>query len=172
MVTVILFAVVGWVITIYRNSEMIDFRDDFIAACGEFLWISFWGIVVGGIIGFLISWAIPCSSVEDRTEYKIVSLQDSNLFNGHCFLGSGTIDQEMVYTFYYETETGFKIKQVSAEYAEIRYSEKPPKATRIRLKDSPGAWWNYFGIDFYQSSWIIEIPEGSIQNNYILDAQQ
>lgn len=168
MVTVIIFVILG--IALFLRV----FLDDaFYNEWWENIFISLGGVLVGtligGLIGFIIALALPCVPKDATETFEIVSLQDGNSLNGHFFLGSGNISDEMVYTFYYKTEAGgFKLKQVKSELTEIMYSSESPKAIRHYYVD--GSWWNNFAIDFYESKWVIEIPEGSIKTNYVLDA--
>lgn len=168
MATVIIFAVLG--IALCLRIFLDDYRyNDWWENIFSSLGGVFVGTLFGGLVGFFVAWALPCVSKEAKETFEIVSLQDGNSINGSFFLGSGQINNSMAYTFYYKTETGgFKLKQIESEYVEIKYSTENPIATKYYLVDA--SWWNNFAIDFYESRWIIEIPEGTIKTNYVLDA--
>lgn len=172
MATIWIFGIIGVIIFLRVIWEDLDFRYDLGFTLFSILFVAPFCGVLGALIGFFVAWSLPAKGIEDRQQYKMVSLNDGSSINGRFFLGSGHINEKMVYTFYYETENEtYKLKQVSATDAEIKYTTGQPTATRIGIKDDTESWSYWFAIDFYEANWLIEIPEGSIQNNYILDAQ-
>jgi len=101
-------------------------------------------------------------------------LQDNNSVSGSFFLGSGYINGEMKYVFYYETDGGYKMKQIDYDKALIKYTNETPKVETYREVQTD-AFINKFSV--YMSGCgcnnknIIYVPKGTIKQNYNLDAQ-
>lgn len=127
--------------------------------------------IVGFAVGLLISFALPADLSTEKYSLNIEALQDGNGTNGRFFLGSGHIKDEMHYVFYYEVNGLYRMAQVKSCNVSIKYSEGKPKAnvTKIIKTDS---WINWFASDsdVGEETYIIEVPKGTIRNNYNLDA--
>lgn len=71
--------------------------------------------------------------VLEKTE--IISLQDTNGVSGNFYLGCGSIDGELYYAYYYETEYGIKYGSISGENSRlpvyIKYLENPSETPYI-----------------------------------------
>lgn len=127
----------------------------------------------GAFIGIIIAIALPTKHVTVEKVYELECLKDNSSISGDFFLGMGSVDSTMKYTFYYKTEDGFKLKQLDVDSTIIKYSENTPRAIcsyekEVNVED---AFINYFAIDFSFGKWVIEIPKGSITNSYKLDAE-
>lgn len=134
------------------------------------------GLIFGMIVGAVIAFALPGETRFKKDTYAIESMQDGSNISGHFFLGSGSIGEEMKYTFYYQTKNGgYKMKQVNHEDAEIFYSSAAPKAIYL-TKEYTDSWVNWFALERgiacgCSGKWEIYIPEGSIKHEYNLDAE-
>lgn len=105
-----------------------------------------------------------------ETSMPIVSLEDNMKQQGKFFLGSGTTNGQLYYYFVLKTEHGFKVENISAKDAYIRYDSQP----RIVIKKVTGFknWYHYiWAIPLKTSQNIIYVPEGTIIGNYNIDLQ-
>lgn len=161
MTLIIIGAVLGIIAAIY----LAEWDDDYIL-------FSFIGIFIGGIIGFLVAWMLPMDTYNKHSSFRIEALQDNNSVNGNFFLGCGQIEGEMKYVFYYEQAEGlYRMMQLDYDLVQIKYSDEP----KINVTENypSDAFINHFAIDMdaFHKTYIIEVPKGTIKNNYNLDAQ-
>ena len=166
MWTIIIITAIALFIAIYHeyNSYYSDFED--------YILVSITAILIGGIIGTAIAFALPAKTEIVKTTYNLEALQDNNSVKGSFFLGSGQIDGKMKYVFYYENDGYYKLEQADYEEVKVKYSDEKPKAERFNRKNVKDAFINNFAIDCncYQE-YIIYVPKGTIKQNYTLDAQ-
>lgn len=140
----------------------------------------FVGWVAGGILIGLIATMIVMNASQDyvRIENKIASLNDGMSTSGSFFLGSGSIDSEPVFFYYSGDNTnGFRLRHVDASAASIIEFNGEPYMVRYCGDISTAPSW----LDFDKTDPVPEcrdwdktvfyVPAGSIQNNYILDAE-
>lgn len=138
---------------------------------GDYLMGGLVGSLVAGAIGSLIAIAISAAVVQfveedvETRRISLVSLGDSIGGEGSFFLGSGTIEQEARYFYYSGTsETGYKIYNISADEATIFYTDNDP---RIEFERTNDGW---FTAEERVSEYRVYVPEGSITQQYVLDA--
>ena len=86
--------------------------------------------------------------------------------------GCGQIEGKVKYVFYYEEKGLYRMIQLDYNLVQIKYSEGKPKINIIENYPSD-AFINNFAIDLdiFNKIYIIEVPKGTIKNNYNLDAQ-
>ena len=139
---------------------------------GFFEW--FLVIFIGAFIGFIffiVSGVILIFSLPKVIEYEnipIVSLQDSIGVSGHFFIGSGYIGDKPYYSYYVKENDGFKLNNVNAENILIKYGETP----YVKVPKSCHSDFDWIFPCAYGSSPIeIQVPNGSIKENYSLDAK-
>lgn len=173
MIIIIVFFIAGFLIS------FLFLKQDFRYGDGILDWhlipISLFACVLGailsGIIGFLISLSLPADTIIESEYKNLVSLQDANSVSGSFFLGCGSVNSKMKYTYYYESSNGmFRMGQVSYKYASITYDSIPRMETKeTKYTDS---WVNWFAIDFEcrNDKYIFHVPKGTIKNDYNLDA--
>lgn len=169
MVIIILFAVIVLLFTTaYVLVSSYEFMEYFFG-----LILIVLSTALASIAGFSVALLLPMDTVTKVDTYNIVNLKDNNNVSGNLLLGSSSINGEMKYTFYYEENGFYKMKQIDVNNTSIKYSNDI-KVERYREK-STESFINYFAIDdLYSESnmdYIIYIPEGSIKNNYTLDAE-
>jgi len=130
-------------------------------------------IFLGFFIGGAIALALPVKTETGKETYNLECIQDNNNVNGGFFLGCGTINGEMKYTFYYKKDDYFKLLQLSYNKVKVKYSEETPKVEYYYTIESKDAFINNFALDWYigGKEYIIYIPKGSIKQDYNLDAQ-
>ena len=166
MWTIIIITAIALFIAIYQeyNSYYSDFED--------YILVSILTILIGGIIGTAVAFALPAKTEIVKTTYNLEALQDNNSVKGSFFLGSGQIEGKMKYVFYYENEGYYKLEQADYSEVKVKYSDEKPKAERFNRKNVKDAFINNFAIDCncYQE-YIIYVPKGTIKQNYTLDAQ-
>lgn len=166
MYTILIAIIVGSIIGLYNASKT------YWASIGDYILFSIIGSIFGFIVGCIIATALPMSKCDKHYSYNIVNLQDNNSIKGNFFLGSGQIEGKMKYVFYYEENGLYKMNQIDYDKVSIKYSDDQAKVnvTEVDLTDS---LINYFGIDWDlgNKTYIIEVPKGTIQNNYSLDAK-
>ncbi|MEN6553959.1 MAG: hypothetical protein ABFC34_13855 [Methanobacterium sp.] len=114
-----------------------------------------------------ILWILPAQTETIKSTNQLICLQDNTQTNGSFFLGSGTIEDEQVFTFYVKQKYGYKLKYVNAKKAIIIYSNKAPKIVKYLKQTKKTS----IGYDFPDSLVKIYIPYNSIQNNFQLDAK-
>jgi hypothetical protein len=122
------------------------------------------------IIGFIIGIWIDGTIVQKTTRYEILSLQDVSQVKGRFFLGSGTINGQMVYTFYYKSGQDIVGQQLNWGEVTLRETTDKPHFDIITYKqgDTPK---DAFAIDHIPSDqYIIYIPKGTIKQDFVLDA--
>lgn len=174
MVTVIIGAVIGAVIGVivsYKRFDCIEEISSYLLS----VVLGVLGALTGGFVGFLIALYIPSKTETIIDTYYLEALQDNNNSEtSSLFLGSGYINGEMKYVFYYETDGGYKMKQLSYDNALIKYTNETPKVETYR-EEQTDAFINKFSV--YMGSCgcnnknIIYVPKGTIKNNYNLDVQ-
>ncbi len=148
----------------------------------EHSWTSWWeypfigafGAILGFLLGLIITTPIPMETHIEQSIVRIETLSDNSATRGRFFLGSGNVDGNMVYVFYVkEGNDIFSMVQISHEKAKIKYTTSKPIVNIYKITETKGALINYMAIDWDlgDQTYLIEVPKGSIQNNYNLDAQ-
>lgn len=134
------------------------------------------------------------SEIKVNSSTEIVALADSSEISGKHFLGSGSIGENDYYVYYVETEHGFKREKSHASSVYLKYipnNETPHIdkyshiTQKVLVKKPENAWLSLVWYLCYKntdvgdvlekttssSHTIIYIPEGTIQENYILDLE-
>lgn len=168
MITIIIGALVGFLIAMANHQKQRDniyYPDDYVSSLMG-------GSIFGFIIGLMIAIALPAETYDKQCSLNIETLQDNNGVGGGFFLGSGNIDGTMCYVFYYEENGFYKMMKLNHELVKIKYSDGNPRL-QIMQKGITKSLINYFALDLWlkDKTYIIEVPKGTIKNNYILDAQ-
>lgn len=164
MITIKLGIILGIAFAIYKGYK--EGHNDFVLYLLESLLCSVVGVLISGIIAF----SLPMKTNIYTYTVNIESLQDSNGVVGSFFLGSGTIGNEMCYIFYQENNGYYQLTKINSRYASIKYSSEKPKITVYEQKPTDDLI-NIFALDILsEKEYIIEVPKGTILNNYKLDA--
>ncbi len=142
---------------------------------------SIWGWVFGNrsawVFGMLLGWvvaiALPMKTNIKHKTYTIENLQDNSTLSGNFLLGCGNVNGSMKYALYVKEKSMFKLMLLDVEDCKIKYSTNKPTLHHyeddyLRLFQN---WWAFDFISGGTSNYIIEVPKGTIQNNYTLDAQ-
>ena len=165
MYTIIIITVLTFVISFYnlKKERYLDFIDVFI--------LSTLYSLMGLLFSFIIAFVIPTHTEIKKSTFKLESLQDGSRINGQFFLGSGYINEKMKYSFYISEENGYKLYSIDANNAHVKYTTEKPKLEMFEevVNDD---FINNFSIPLdFKTSYIIYVPQGSILQNYTLDAQ-
>lgn len=150
----------------------IEYKYGFYSDGFDYFMMVFLGLLIGGVIGTAIAFALPAKTEIVKITYNLEALQGNNSVKGSFFLGSGQIEGKIKYVFYYERDGFYKLEQADYEEVIVKYSDEKPKAERFNRKNVKDAFINNFAIDCncYQE-YIIYVPKGTIKQNYSLDAQ-
>lgn len=166
MILILIGAIIGLAIAVFQvyNSCFYDFID--------YLFNSIFGIAIGALIGLMVALMLPMKTYDKHSSLNIENLQDNNSVNGDFFLGCGQIEGKMKYVFYYEENGLYRMMQLDYEKVKIKYTEGSPKVNVIENYPTD-SFINYFALDLdaFDLNYIIEVPKGTIQNNYNLDAK-
>ncbi len=166
MVTIIITIILTILISIWLNYDkyFFDFIDIIANVIVETL--------IGFIIGLTIALALPMKTYDKYSFLDIETLQDNSSVSGNFFLGCGQIEGKMKYVLYYEEKGLYSMMQLDYDKVQIKYSNSKPKVNIIQNYPTD-AFINNFAIDLdvFDKRYIIEVPKGTIKNNYNLDAQ-
>ena len=135
------------------------------------------GFLTGVMICFIASGIFSFQPIEDcriekREQIELVALKDDFQIEGSVFLFSSVVDQELKYTYIYETDYGRTTNSIDADQCYVKYIGKDinpyiqkwevmPKSNFINWLFKPG----YYKYTIY-------LPEGSvIENIYEIDLE-
>lgn len=138
----------------------------FIAGASLFLGatVGYAALLVFGFLGALV---VHPTFHEDCT--NLVAMSDGSSTSGSFFLGSGTIKNDQVYSYYYKDGAGFKRDYQYADRSTIYYTEGAP---RICALDSDHSIWTYPIIPEYTTDgYNFYVPAGSIKQDFTLNNQ-
>jgi len=167
MVTILLFCIISVAFTLWGV-----FRD----------WYFSWGVcvfygvlafMIGAVPGIIIASFIPVKTERVVETKHIQTLQDNSSVSGEFLLGSGRIEGKMKYVFYYESDGGYRMKQVDCSGVLIKSTKSTPKV-EIYKKKLTDDFINNFGLFTWferKNKYIIYVPKGTIKHNYNLDAK-
>jgi hypothetical protein len=170
MITILISVIAAIIVVVIRTYKDRYFPgfDNFT----DYLANSFGGLLLGLIIGLIIAFILPMKKYDKHYSYNIENLQDNSGIKGSFFLGCGQIEGKMKYVFYYEENGFFKMEQLEVKDVQIKYSDSKPKVNITEISPSK-ALINAFALDFdiFDKTYIIEVPKGTIKQNFSLDAQ-
>lgn len=151
----------GGIISAIHEHDVDNFF--FISILGTF-GCSIFTLLVAMIVGL----CIPSSEIiYEKTVTPIVALEDNMSSGGTFFLGTGSTKNSIYYYYMTETEHGYKLQDVTASKAYIKYDAEP----RIVIENGCGFkhWYNYIWAFPVRTHYTIYVPEGTILNNYNID---
>lgn len=168
MVTIIIMVIIGLLIGIwvtYTDSWNRDEWEMYVVHC-------IFGMIVCGMVGLFIAWALPMDTKVNHSVLKLENLQDNSSVDGKFYLGCGNFGSDMKYVFYTEENGMYKMMQLDVDDCLIRYSDDKPivHVFEIYPTDAKINFFAYDG-DVFNKSYVIEVPRGTIDNNYNLDAR-
>lgn len=127
---------------------------------------------IGMLLGWVVAIALPMKTNIKHKTYTIENLQDNSTLSGNFFLGCGNVNGSMKYALYVKEKGMFKLMLLDVEDCKIKYSTNKPTLHHyeddyLRLFQN---WWA-FDIKKGVCNYVIEVPKGTIHNNYTLDAK-
>lgn len=173
MYTIIVLSIIGGIIgflTAFNKINSVGSGFDILDLL-VYLFTILLGSVLGGFFGFLIAISIPSKTEVVVDTHYLEAFQDNNSINGSFFLGSGNISGNMKYVYYYQSEDGYRMNQLSYNNVLIKYTNDQPKIEFYKNQQTDD-FINKFSINLeLNKKTIIYIPKGSIMQNYSLDAK-
>lgn len=159
MITIIICIIVVFIMILLVDSDELE-----IAILG--------GLVIGGIIGFVISYSLPSKREIVKTTYILESFEDNHSTDGNFFIGSGIIEEKTKYVFYYKKDDFYKLEMIDNENSYIKYikDSSKPRVEEFKTTDTK-CFRNYFAFDSDEYKYIIYVPKGTIKQNYSLDTK-
>lgn len=171
---IVIMAIAAWAIFLgYMHHEYgwewSSFFFSFIIALVGFLTGIMICFIASGIFSFQ---PIEDCRIEEREQIELVALKDGFQAEGSAFLFSSIVDQELKYTYIYETDYGRTTNSIDADQCYVKYIDKDinpyiqkwevmPKSNFINWLFKPG----YYKYTIY-------LPEGSvIENMYEIDLE-
>ena len=170
----IIITIAAWVIflgyTLYEYGwEWSSFFFSFIVALG--------GFIVGTMICFMASSIFSCQPIEDcrieeQEQIELVALKDGFQVEGPAFLFSSIVDQELKYTYIYETDYGRTTNSIDADQCYIKYIDGNIHPYIQKWEVMPRSdFINWLFMPSYYK-YTIYLPEDSvIENVYEVDLE-
>lgn len=170
MLLILLGVIAGIIIGIYNTYG--SYYDCFMDYFMDYFMNIFIGTAFGAGISLFIAIAIPMETYKNEYSLDIESLQDNNSVSGNFFLGCGQIEGKMKYVFYYRENDLYRMMQLDYNLVQIKYSDSSAKVN-VTENCPTEAFINKFSVDMdlYHKTYIIEVPKGTIKNNYNLDSK-
>lgn len=170
MIPLVVCAIIGFVLGMEREGDYCTDQ-------------RFQGLIIGIVFGVAAAFLIGiCNTTtsQDISRSNLGDLNDGTTTQGQFFLGTGTIDDKQVYSYYKETgPSQYKLSRIDADGDDGSYDvlvqedSTTPYVETIGRKDIPhvNPWWG-FGIPIYTLDHVIfHVPKGSIKSDVKLDAQ-
>ena len=136
----------------------------------------FFGMIVGLFFAVMIGKIInpkETKKVIDSTIY-LENLSDNSGVEGSFFLGCGSINNKMSYSFYAKDQKSdmFSLETIPSDNAKIKYSSERPRLETYHYEPITNKSQKRFG--YWKDDGphhIFYIPNGSISNTFKLNAQ-
>lgn len=159
------------------------------------LWLAFvieegFGVIEGICIGFItmivtslftlfifIGVGAASSLIFDSTmhkvkDQKVIALQDGRSTSGEFFLGTGSVDSKIKYTYMTVEENEMEMKQIDYDDAVLIYSPHPKvEVYKAHYKNKIVKF--FFGDQPFLSNtkYKIYVPEGTVKESYNVDLE-
>lgn len=173
MISIILLIIAGIVVPLVVASKAFSGDRLFKATLSLFFVMAIGGLLVLPPALFLGSTA---DQEGDSVRYELKNLTDGSQASSSFFLGIGSIDEEDAYSFYYQRSDGFAKRMTITTDADneilIDQSDEyeQPYAEKISL--TTDSWLTaIWPVVASQKRWIFRVPEGSIKEGVVLDAE-
>lgn len=164
MWTIIILCALGIFIGIWQEKKYgycPDFYDYLLHAVLYFL--------LSVPVALILAFALPADLKKVKRISELEAINDGQSINGSFFLGSGHIEGRMQYAYYVKNGDFYRLWSVDASDAFVRYTNGKPTRTIVK-EEYTDAFINYFALDETSTYYIFDVPKGSIQSNYSLDA--
>lgn len=164
---------IGFFILLMITSLIVLYKDcDFFA---EYLFSTVLGVMLSALITFLfviiicgiVIFVEPATySAKTTQTYSITALSD----NFSSYVGRYYTEDELYYSFLYQTDKGITAKSIEADQSYIKNTDDAPyiEENKIRFKNPV----LNFLLGPWSTEYTIYIPEDSfIQENYVIDLE-
>lgn len=174
MIWLILALIIAIVVPIIlaAKGELWDFGDGvlvFMFTCFIGVLLSLAIMVLGG--GIATASGAPTQS-EKVESVEVISLNDNSNTEGTFFLGSGSVNEELVYYYAYESDKGITVGEIDADEVYINYTDKQPRLEEYQTKfKSEFLNWSFAYLGEDSCYYKLYIPEGSIIEEYKIDLE-
>lgn len=96
--------------------------------CAIALLISFASILIFTFLSFILPYKYETKVVSVKPIY---SVEDVNSINGKFVIGTGSVDQDIVYYYYVQEKEGFKLEHINSNDAYVVESDRKPAIETI-----------------------------------------
>jgi len=114
--------------SLFRNEKYKDIAE---IICAIALLISFASILISTFLSFILPYKYETKVVRVKPIY---SVEDVNSINGKFVIGTGSVDQDIVYYYYVQEKEGLKLEHVNSNDTYIVESEEKPVIETVEKK--------------------------------------
>ena len=127
-------------------------------------------LIVSVFLSSLLATILPAKTYYKKAVFQVESIQDSNYIRGKFYLGCGQINSKMVFSMYLKNDVYFNLFQIATNETTIKYTTKKPTLEYFE-KTLTNDFYNNFCLINQNSYYVVNVPKGSILNNFSLDAK-
>jgi hypothetical protein len=184
---VALAIVIATFVIVFRVNKTGEYRDwseygkykDYDKPFSErFGWAAMFAVFATVPAGFAVfagdSVAMHYVEVDSSWSRPIENLGDAAGVKGRFYLGQGSVNTAPVYMYYREENDGFHLYSAPASQSRITYTDGTPQMV-VHFTESGNTFWarniGYADDEGFRRTYEFQVPAGSIQNSYNLDAQ-
>lgn len=154
------------------KGELWDFGDGILV----FMFTCFVGVLLSLLIMVLGGGIATASGAQTQSEkvetVEVISLNDNSDIEGSFFLGSGSVNEELVYYYAYKSDKGVTVGKVDADEVYINYTDEQPRLEEYRTNfKSEFLKWSFAYLGEDSCYYKLYIPEGSIIEEYKIDLE-
>lgn len=127
--------------------------------------------VVGLVVFSVVVLLTPTNGVYTYEPQKLQALGTSSETGGSFFLGTGTVDEEVVVQYVLQDADGWSTIETQ-EVDDVKLLEGDFEPTFTKLTTTVDYWWLYhepLGVGY---KYEIRVPEGTIVQNYVVDVNK
>ena len=173
MITVLVFALIGFVLIFFLEKERNCFDVEMGFAIGAIV-----GIVIAKLVGIPVGIFSPY--VDEKTqEIPLIAFHDGQSVHGSFVFGCGSVDGEGVYLYYTKREDGGIVQGRKPADSSVIYERDRKDAVletwirETKTSTSKDGWWKYFAFpsDTFTSSYFYKffVPKGTVVRKFVAD---
>lgn len=127
---IIVFLCIGLGVIFYNEDSKNEKYVDILALIGGIaLLIALAALIISVILSFVLPYKYETKIVNVKPIY---SVEDITGINGRFVIGTGNVDQDIVYCYYVQEKEGLKLEYVNSNDAYIVESDKKPVIETIK----------------------------------------
>lgn len=131
--------------------------------------VGFIGFLSFSLIGNLISSTFINTTPTVTSVYNLYNLSDVNVSGGRLILGSGTIENEPVFSYYTDGKNGGYVLAWKPASQSSVYTDSKPRMEVVSYVYDKTIW--FVGTEKETKHYNFYVPAGSVKPVYNLDAQ-